>query len=191
MNSSTLIAIAHSYYPVGLSYSDPRYAPSEQHQKLVAARLAAGEDRVPWLDMLKRLSVQFPGKNLQDKSVRLKTGKYDACYAGAIFLSPYPGERSRWIGFLFSILVPCFVVYGSRIVPDSTPLAIVPWRQIISVDLATDELPIGAWLAREAEERHLEFMPETIGREVVTGVATDDREPGEATLYDCLLSTDW
>jgi hypothetical protein len=184
------ISIVHRYYPIGLLISDPGYAQSEQHRSLVAARLAAGDNRAPWIDMLERMGAQFPNESMSDKSVRLKTGRHDACYAGAIHLPPYPGEHHRCIGFMFSILVPCFVVYGSRIVDDPTPLAIVPRRQIMSLELAQDELPIGAWIAREAEGR-LEFMPEAIGRMIVPDVETAYKELGEATIYDCLLSSDW
>ena len=39
-------------------------------------------------------------------------------------------------------------------------------------------------------EGRLEFMPEDIGRVIVPGVAMDNKEPGEATLYDCLFTSD-
>jgi len=65
-------------------------------------------------------------------------------------------------------------------------------RRDLSLDPSPDEQPYAAWIARDIEATWgYERMPPEVGKVVVPDVATNLRNLGEATLYDCLLSDYW
>jgi len=60
------------------------------------------------------------------------------------------------------------------------------------ISFSHDEQPYAAWIIHDIEATWgYERMPPEIGKMIVPDVATNRRNLGEATLYDCLLSDDW
>lgn len=110
------IGIVYSYYPRGLLSNDPQYNETEEYRRLVAVRRQAGANNEPWRAMLQRLSNKFPDNSVQNRSLHLPTGSWDACYSACLYLAPAPGEYHHTVGFLVSFLVPYYVIYSSRTV---------------------------------------------------------------------------
>jgi hypothetical protein len=112
-----LLNIARRYYPRGVGSVDASYEGTEESIRLRAARCQAGAANEAWRAMLRRLAERFPDNSVQNRSIHLPTGKWDACYSGALHLSDH-----RSIGFLVSFLVPYYIIYSARIVedPDAT-----------------------------------------------------------------------
>ena len=113
-----LMDVVYSYYPRGLLTNDPRYNESQEYRRLVDARRQAGAHNAPWNDFLGRLCARFPGNVVQNRSLHLPTGGWDACYSGRIDLPTSPGEYHHTVGFMVSFLIPYYVIYSSRIVDD-------------------------------------------------------------------------
>jgi hypothetical protein len=101
-----LIQVVYRYYPRGLLIDDPRYKESEEYQRLVAARRQAGTNNDQWRAMLRRLGDQFPKNGVQNRSLHLPGGDWDACYSCCLFLATAPGEHYHSVEFLVSFLVP-------------------------------------------------------------------------------------
>lgn len=212
--------IVHAHYPRGVAYDDPRYKATEEYQNLVRARRRAGADCGLWRGLLARLAQRFPECNVVDGATHLLSGNYDAAYTGKLLLGPQV-EGGRSIGFCVSFLAPYYVVYSSRFEPGTTTvrsttpmlfmgrtaIALPAWvgrlwprghstspspRQIIGQDFAPGEELYVTWLAREIETSWTyERMPPSVGHQLVPDVATSLRGLGEASLYDCLFSSDW
>jgi hypothetical protein len=226
VSTDRLVDLVYEYYPRGLLANDPQYTSSPQHQRLVAARKQAGADRAAWRGLLGRISQRFPESRLQDGSVHLPTGEMDAAYLGTAYLPTAPGEVHHTIEFRISFLVPCYMIYSSRIVEDAPkkkdpnkvtarffydwtpeddladhppvrpgielPEPATPTREIRSFDFSPDELPYATAIAEDIEAHWShERMPPEVGKIVVPDVSTSSRLPGEATLYDCLMSDAW
>ncbi|WP_437565843.1 hypothetical protein [Sorangium sp. So ce542] len=118
-SNEELIELVYRYYPRGVSREDPRYKRTEEYGRLADARRRAGADRDRWQGMLRRIDGKFSGRVSIDRSIHLPTGNYDACYSGCLSIGAiFPGEYDRVIGFMVSLLVPYYIVYGLRIVDD-------------------------------------------------------------------------
>jgi hypothetical protein len=63
--------------------------------------------------MLHRLTEQLPDAHVQNRSLHLSTGTWDACYSGAVH---FPDRH--WLGFLVSFIVPYYIIYSARTVDD-------------------------------------------------------------------------
>lgn len=113
-----LIHIVYRYYPRGLLSNDPRYTQAEEYRRLATARRQAGADSEQWRAMLKRVGDHFPQNSVQNRSIHLPTGTWDACYSGLIDLPTIPGEHVHVVGFMVSFLAPYYIVYSSRVVED-------------------------------------------------------------------------
>lgn len=224
-----LVAIAHHYYPRDIEVGDPAYRSSAAYQRLVASRIQAGTGgrKVVWNDFLERAQVRFPSDQVNDDSSHLATGKFDACYSGAIFRKKSDGSKLSSIGFLISFVAPFYLVfsaYKEPPVPDPEreaqaakfPIVIlhdtaycvsadhplarlaepVPYRpvgrRVIRFDFGPGEAPYADWLSAEIERTwDVERLPPEIGHRVVPNVATENRQAGEATLFDCLFAASW
>lgn len=119
---SDLLDVVYAHYPRGIAAEDPAYGVSAEHLCLVAARRKAGAEKAPWNGLLERLTQQFPADGILNDSLHLLTGKMDAAYSGKLF----PGGASAdnlTIGFLVSFLVPFYIVFTSRFVPDVSAIA--------------------------------------------------------------------
>jgi hypothetical protein len=115
-----LLDVVYRHYPRGVPGDDPRYAQSEEHQRLVAARKAAGAAAEPWRAMLRRLGARFPACVARNGSLHLPTGGYDAGYCGSLYrAAPPPGEHAHSVDFRVSFLVPYYLVFGLRLVDDN------------------------------------------------------------------------
>jgi hypothetical protein len=113
-----LVNIVYGYYPRGLLSNDPGYKEADVYCRLVAARRQAGADNERWRAMLKRVVDHFPESRVENRSIHLPTGSWDACYSARISLPTAPGEYYHDVGFLVSFLVPYYVVYSLRCVDD-------------------------------------------------------------------------
>jgi hypothetical protein len=112
-----LVDVVYRYYPRGVSYEDPRRAQTVEDRRLVEARIKAGTDCEGWLDLQRRLNVQFPGM-VTDGSVLLKLGTHDAGYAGSLHVPSAVGDDWYPLSYRVSVLVPYYIVYSSRIVEE-------------------------------------------------------------------------
>ena len=134
-----LLVTVYRHYPRGVLRDDSRYATSEEHLRLVAARRNAGAEVTRWRAMLRRLREKFPDHGVHDLSVHLLTGEHDACYSGAISLPTAPGEHFHSVDFLVSFLVPCYVVYSARVVHDPERAAALRAAQEKAVCVAYED----------------------------------------------------
>jgi hypothetical protein len=111
-----LFEVVYRHYPRGRPCQDLGRMQTEENRRLEDARRRAGAECERWLGMLRRLRERFPESGIDDWSVHLATGRFDACYSGALYLPENAGECRRVIGLKVSFLVPCYIVYRSRLV---------------------------------------------------------------------------
>lgn len=142
-----LLNTVYHYYPRGISKDDPRYEETREHLRLVAARRTAGADRDTWQAMLQRLEDKFPEGNIQDESIHLASGHYDASYSGKLYLPKAPGEHDHMLVFLVSFVVRYYSVFSLRIVEDIEKTAAARASQARNVCVFVDDtcyvLPAG------------------------------------------------
>jgi hypothetical protein len=187
-STAELLALIDQYYPRGVVPGDPRHAATEEHRRLVAARIRAGSgaEHERWRAMLGRLEAQFPEGILYDRSFYLASGEHDAAYAAKLVL-PGSEDEERGLGFMVSFLAPYYFIYGVRVALLGSEKAAHEAR----LDLSPDEEPPAQRLAREIEATYgYEPMSPAIGNVVVPEGAPGNRAPGEGTIYDCLFSDD-
>ena len=193
-----LLAVVYRFYPRGMSDTDAGYDDTEEHRRLVAARRHAGTG-VPyehWRAMLRRLDARFPERSVTNRALHLPTGNIDACYSAWLELPPSVGEKSRDLGFLVSVLVPCYLVYGYRIIPlgehEKTDPE-YPTRHDIRFTFTADEEPYVREIVREIEATYsgYEPMPPDVGHVIVPDVVAGLKLMGETQLFHCLFSDDW
>lgn len=122
-SADELIAVAYRYYSRGGCYDDS-FEQTEEHRRLVEARIQAGTgtNRDCWRALLRRIREQFPGSEVQNRSIHLETGTFDAGYSGAIHLPLAAGEHGHSLGFLISFLAPYYIIYSHRVVDDPDAL---------------------------------------------------------------------
>lgn len=113
-----LTDVVYRYYPRGLLSNENCYNEADEYLRLVAARRQAGADNELWRAMLQRLGSNFPQAKVQNRSLHLPTGDWDACYSAFLYLPTAPGEHNHAVGFFVSFLVPYYIVYSSRTVED-------------------------------------------------------------------------
>jgi hypothetical protein len=128
-----LLEIAHRYYPRNVLSYDASYPGTAELLRLNAARRAAGATDEAWRAMLRRLAQHFPDARIQNRSLHLPTGNWDACYSGAIH---FPGDR--WLGFLVSFIAPYYIAYSARMTDD--PEATTA-RQALADKMASQPAP--------------------------------------------------
>src|ERR1043165_2452709 len=111
-----LLSIVYRFYPKGMNEYDPGYKETEEHRRLIQARLQASAEGNSWSVLLDRLYARFP-RGIHHASLHLPTGRMDAGYAGWLEL-PVRGwhEVHHKVGFLISFIAPCYVVYGASII---------------------------------------------------------------------------
>ena len=155
-----LLSVVYRFYPRGLYASDPRYRDTEEHRRLVQARIQAAAEGSRWDVLLQRLRVRFP-EGLMNRSLGLYTGDNDAAYEGSLTL-PARGwyDRYRALYFTVSFLVPYYVVYSSvnvvapvthggqgtrhtnfTFTPDEEPLARALTEEILAVFPGYEPMP--------------------------------------------------
>jgi hypothetical protein len=117
-SNDELFDIAYRYYPRGIPPDDLRYAESDEHRRLVAARREAGAARGLWRAMMRRLAEQFPGRHVQDNALCCPAEALGAGYDGHVSLPEAPGEHFHTVELRVSFLVPYYVVYATRTTDD-------------------------------------------------------------------------
>lgn len=167
-------------------------------EELVGARRHAGSDGPyeRWEAMLDRLQARFPECDITNRSIHLPTGRLDAGYAGRLDLPPGLEEEGRDIGFLVSFLVPCYVVYGYRMMPlgeEEKADPEYPTRHEIRFTFTADEQPYVQEIVREIETTYAGYepMPPEVGNGLVLDVVTGLNTIGTTKLYHCLFTDDW
>ena len=188
-----LLHVVYRFYARGLQQYDPGYKDSEEHRRLVQARIQAAAPGNPWGTLLERLALRFPKDQIQNGSLHLPTGGWDAGYVGSLWLPPRDSrEKNHLIGSLVSFLVPCYVVYSSAhvAVPSAEP---PDWSQQIRFTFSPDEEPHARVLAEEIASTFPDHepMPPEIGNVVVPDVVAGTRRLGATTLYHCLFTDTW
>ncbi|WP_437991947.1 hypothetical protein [Sorangium sp. So ce145] len=220
-----LLEVVYRYFPRGIGRPDPNQfwqddsqrEQTEEHARLVAARIQASKDE-RWHAMRRRISERFPDVLLMNRSLHLPAGACDACYSFTVDLPNAPDRRTLW--FHVSFLAPYYVVYSYRMTDFVRPPAgfVVPYginfsiprsalgpdlvlnpyderlhsatvtRHELTFDLAPDERPYATWIAHDIESTFgCEPMPPEVGTTLVPGVVVGMRG---ATLYDCLFTID-
>jgi hypothetical protein len=189
-----LKATVYRFYPRGLDDDHPGYKDTEEHRRLVQARIQAGAESHPWRELLSRLRERLPdAEYIHNGSLHLPTGHYDAGYIGWMSLpSRRPNEKNHSIGFLISFLVSYYVVYSTVLIANPTT-TLNDWSQEIRFDFSPDEAPAAQVITREIESIFpgYEFMPPEIGNIVVPDVVAGNKFMGKTTLYHCLFTDTW
>lgn len=188
-----LLAIVYRFYPRGARQDDPGYKDTEEHRRLVQARMRAGTEGNLWDVLLERLSARLPKEKIQNGSVHLPGGSLDASYVGWLWLPPRgPEEKNHRISFLISFLAPCYVVYSSAhvAVSGSQPQ---DWSHEISFTFSRDEQPFAQIVMEEILSVFpgYEPMPPEVGNAIVPDVEAGNQLLGKSTLYHCLFTDYW
>lgn len=166
MMRSELLEVVYRFYPRGMcpgEQGDPGYDDTEEARRLVAAARRAVVEYPEWKAMIRRLGDRYP---LMNESLHILAGWLDPAYSAHIRV---PGRR---LGFHVCFLGPYYGVHRMG---------------------APGEEPAASELAREIEATYVGYepIPPELGEEIVPDIALDCRWYGEATIYDCLLSTYW
>jgi hypothetical protein len=189
-----LLAVVYRFYAREVGQYAPGYKETEQHCRLVQARIQAGVEGNRWEVLWERLSGRLPKDKLQYGSLHLPTGGMDACYIGLFWL-PARGswEKNHVIGFLTSFLVPCYVVYSSAFLALPWVGEKPRWRQEISFTFTPDEQSSVQIITEEIQTVFpgYEPMPPEIGNVIVPDVVAGNQALGKTTLYHCLFTDDW
>lgn len=193
MTPQDLLPIVYRFYPRGIDEYAPGYKDTEQHRRLVHARIQAGAEGNPWSMLLRRIRAHFPGAIMHNGSTHLPTGGLDGGYVGWLELPPRGWhEVHRKIGFLISFLAPCYVVYGASIViaptTDNSGRA-----QDIRFAFSPDEEPHVQAITEEILSVFPGYkpIPSEIGNVIVPDVVAGNKMMGQTTLYLCLFTDAW
>ncbi len=142
-----LIALAHTYFPKGMTPSDPGYAQTREVRNQREPRVPASAKYDTWRAMLARLDARFPrdrfpGVTLANHSLFLQVATAstsDRCFTGTFWLPPQSvEERDRELSFFVSFVVPYYVIRGMRMVlngettQQGKPAVDVDWSFAIS-----------------------------------------------------------
>ena len=113
LTTDALLQIIHRYYPVGLGSEDPRYADSEEGQRLTQLVKANVGGTQPWKDFIQRLYRDFPDCSIWDATVPW----HDPCYICRVSLPGFVMGNPRYdsIVCLLSQLAPVYALYASHV----------------------------------------------------------------------------
>lgn len=113
VTAEELVELVHGYYPANLLGDDPRYAASEEAQRLQVAREVAMGTRQRWVDLFHRLKGSLPGSKVEDWT----SLHSDACWRCRVYLpgtSPQSKDKKALV-VLVSILAPFYALYASHL----------------------------------------------------------------------------
>ncbi len=112
LTADALVQLVHRYYPAGLRNDDPRYAASEEGQRLTALVHANVKPSPAWKDFMERLRREFTGCHLWDTTVP----HHDPCYSVRVSLPGFVTGAPRYdcIVCLLSQLAPVYALYASH-----------------------------------------------------------------------------
>lgn len=187
-----LLPIVYRYYSRGMNEYDPGYTETEEHRRLIQARLQASAEGNPWSVLLGRLYARFP-RGIHNASLHLPTGRMDAGYAGWLEL-PVRGwyEVHHKVGFLISFIAPCYVVYGASIVIAPTTRGTGRAQDIRFAFTPDEETYVRAITGEilSVFPGH-EPLPPEVGNVIVPDVVAGNQMMGQTTLYHCLFTDAW
>lgn len=183
--ADALVRFLHCYYPSGLRNDDPRYAESEEGQRLT--RLIQVQPSPNWKGFMQRVIQEFPDCYLWDTSVPYS----EPCNSIRISLPGFVegGPRYDCVVGLMSQLAPVYAIYASHM-DKSLPGGdywlrfppLPPEFQAHEAKLAgLIESTLG--FTRLSDEVLFTPVPELVPR-------TAHHGPGEALLIDCLFTWD-
>jgi hypothetical protein len=157
-----LLDIVYRYYPRGIQHDNPRLEQTEEHKRLVAARIEAAKDE-RWRALLDRVSDRCPGM-VTNHSLHLPTGQHDGCYSFMLSLPGAEGRRDLW--FHISFLAPYYMVHSWRLSVDEAQTAIFRAKPLSSISVEVHglhfSLPASAVdpkLLAELEEESKQLPP--------------------------------
>jgi len=192
LSSDDLLPIVHRFYPKGMNEYDPGYKETEEHRRLIQARVQASAGDSPWTSLLDRLNARFPGA-IMNGSVHLPTGGWDAGYIGRLVL-PTRGahEKHHELSLLISFLAPCYVIYSASIVIAPTTRS-SGRTQEVRFAFTPDEEPYVRAVSEEISSIFpgYEPLPPEVGNVVVPDVVAGNQAMGKTTLFHCLFTDAW
>ena len=112
LTGEALVRLVHRYYPAGLEKEDPRYAASEEAQRLRALVTAHVGGTPAWKDFIQRLRLEFADCDIWDSTIPW----HDPCYSVRV---SNPGFITGDLVFdevvgLVSTLAPVYAIYASH-----------------------------------------------------------------------------
>ncbi len=201
------LEVVYQYYPrapAGPDHTFEGFEQTEEHRRLVAARIRAGTDNGQWRTLLDRLRARFPECEVNNWSFHLASGSWDAAYTAKLVLPTVASDDGEHaLVILVSFLVPYYVIYSLRWFylywveppPDedeelfegtgSRPTA----GSEIRFEFTEEEAPYAQGTADEIEAvfGHAPF-PLKLMEAIVPEAWTTPLECGTATLLECLFS---
>lgn len=186
-----LIKLALGYHPLDKGETGPERHSNPEAERRREAHVRACASYRDWVAMLRRLEARFPGHEVNNRCIFRQSpssSMYDLAYSGTLSLPVRNAkEQYRYLGFMASIVVPFYVLYDCARLDRADDV----WS--IGFQFAGEELAIAEDVGRELEVTFPGYspMPEELGKAIVPGVRTSVKRPGEATVYDCLMSDDW
>lgn len=187
-----LLSLVYRYYPRGMNEDAPGYKETEEHRRLIRARIQASAVGNPWTVLLDRLYARFP-RGIHNGSLHLPTGGMDAGYVGWLELPPRGWyEVHHKVGFLISFIAPRYVLYSASVVVAPTTRS-SGRTQDIRFAFTPDEEPHAHALAGEISFVFpgYEPLPPEVGQVIVPDVVAGNKRMGQTTLYHCLFTDAW
>lgn len=178
--SQSLVDIALRHFPTGIYGSEPGYHTRPEAVALMAARTQALADTAWWIGFCGDVGSAYPGHMVEDKSLL----HLDRCWRLRVPL--YAGVYEHAVVCCVSFVAPLWLPYVSLPPSDGLPPHLA-WKFELSPEEETvagelNELLHGSRAARRV-------TPDE-ARLVVPDVAVDSIDLGQATVADCLFTSD-
>jgi hypothetical protein len=118
--ANALVQLVRCYYPPGMEKEDPRYAATEEAQRLDRLLHANTQGSPTWKDFVQRVRGEFPDCSIWDATVPL----HDPCYTCRVSQPGFVtgGPRYDSVVCLLSQLAPVYALYASHVEEKSTGL---------------------------------------------------------------------
>ncbi len=193
-----LTELARQFYPpLGVYPYEPEYRECVEYRRLEECRQQAVANYPSWRSFLDRLKHQLPDCGIADKVMYLAKLPEGACYAADLWLPTLAKEvGGHTICFHVSFLAPYYALHSSRFYwrdeTDSFGHRLSgPCEERFA--LMPEEEPYAERLVQEIGARFPEYelMPPEIGYQRIPDLQHENRAPGEATVYDCLINDHW
>lgn len=192
-----LIAIAHEYFPRGMSFADPGYLETPEVQRQKAARVPAGARYDEWRALLTRLRARFPDAGVTNGSLFLQVALatlHDRCFDGRINVPPRDeDEKQHYLEFYVSFVVPYYIICSRSITFPPDRSARFGGKHKETFELSADEVPFAKAIAEEIASTFPEHepIPAEVALTVVPEVETANRLLSTATILSCLFTDKW
>lgn len=193
-----LIELARQFHPpLGIYPYQPEFGETVESRRLAERRQRAVTAYPSWRSFLARLTQRLPDCAVANKVMYLEKLPQGGCYAVDVWLPTITKEvGGHALCVQVSFLAPYYVLYSSRILwhDEKEPLG---FRHSgpgeTRFDLTSEEQPYADQIVREVEAEFpgYELMPPELGHLVIPDLQHENRPPGEATIYDCLIDDQW